>query len=314
MSKTAIIFPGQGSQAPGMGLEFYESYDVARKMYDTADSVLGYALSELCFHGPRETLNLTANTQPALLTTSAAITEVLRSKTKLEVAFTAGHSLGEYTALWFSGALSFETAVRLVHQRGKYMQEATPPDIGAMAAIIGLDEDAINQLCREAAEGQILQAANFNSPGQTVISGHREAIERSLIKSREMGAKRAILLPVSAPFHCSLMLPAQENMQKELENAEINSLQIPVVNNVDAKILGNTREAIIDSLVRQISNPVRWEQSVRFMVDQGADTFIEIGSGRVLTNLVKRIAPKSKRFTVNNSADLDKLLTWIAEN
>jgi len=311
--RIAFIFPGQGSQIQGMGIQFYENYATARHIFDTSDEVLGESLSKLCFEGPQSDLNLTANTQPALLTVSAAIAGVIRENITEEISFTAGHSLGEYTALWFSGSLSFESVVKLVRARGKAMQKATPQGMGSMAAVLGLSAEVVEEVCRDAAEDQVLSAANFNGPGQIVVSGHKEAVERAAGLCKEKGARRSVILPVSAPFHCALMEPAAITMAKELAEVDVICPSIPVVSNVTADILPGDTSVIRDSLVRQITSPVMWEQSVRFMADRGVDTFVEIGSGRVLSNLVKRIVPGCKRFTIENPEGMNKFIDQLHE-
>ena len=305
--KIAFLFPGQGSQKAGMGLDFYEQYPEVQRIFETADRELGFSLSTLCFQGPQEELNKTANTQPALLTVSAAIATIVQNELNLKCDFTAGHSLGEYTALWFAQSISFATAIRLVRHRGESMQTATPNGIGAMAAIIGLDSDLIDAVCAEAAQDQVLQPANFNSPGQIVISGHTEAVQRGIEIAKSKGAKKGVLLPVSAPFHCALMHPAALAMTKIIENSEFTPPTIPVINNADAMILDSEPSAVRNSLIRQITAPVKWEQTVNLLVQQGVDTFIEIGPGKVLTNLVKRIAKGCALFSVEDILSLNKL-------
>lgn len=283
----AFVFPGQGSQYPGMGKELAETYPAAREVFEEADDVLGFQLSRLCFEGPQEDLTLTENTQPALLATSTATYRVLQQH-GCAPDFVAGHSLGEYSALVAAGALTFSDALRLVRQRGLFMQEAVPVGVGAMAAIIGLDLAVIEEVCRQAAEGQVVAPANQNSPEQVAIAGHAEAVDRACALATEKGAKRALKLPVSAPFHCSLMSPAQDRMASLLAATDFSEPIFPLVNNVDAAVV-RTGTAARDGLVRQISSMVRWTDSVLLMHEAGVDTFVEIGAGKVLSGLVRRI-------------------------
>jgi [acyl-carrier-protein] S-malonyltransferase len=308
----AVLFPGQGSQTVGMGKSFYDAYKQARDIFNCADETLGFSLSKLCFEGPQNELNLTPNTQPALLTVSAVIATVLRQEVSLNPLFSAGHSLGEYTALWFSGCMSFETAVRLVRIRGEAMQNATPEGVGAMAAIIGIERDLVDEICRDVAGEQVLQSANFNSPGQVVISGDRDAVERGIQAARDRGAKRGILLPVSAPFHCDLMKPAAVRMREVLDDTSLDAPSIPVVNNVDAMQLENNPEAIRTSLVRQVTSPVKWEQSMRYLDRHKVDTVLELGPGNVLTNLAKRTIPQCRRFNISETEGIEKFLIQIS--
>ena len=287
----ALLFPGQGSQAVGMGKALYESSEAARTVFDEADRVLGFSLSKLCFEGPEEELRLTANTQPAILTHSIAALADLRARFPEKVegaAFTAGHSLGEYSAGVASGAFSFADAVALVRARGTYMQEAVPAGVGAMAAIVGLEPEAVEAACREAAEGEVVAPANYNSPEQTVIAGHAAAVARASQGCLARGAKRAIPLPVSAPFHCALMSPARERMRPLLEATVFTEAAIPVVTNVDAAP-ETSGERLRDALVRQIDSSVRWVESVRRLAGAGVDHAFEVGPGNVLAGLVRRI-------------------------
>jgi [acyl-carrier-protein] S-malonyltransferase len=290
-SKLALLFPGQGSQFVGMGRRLFESSAAARAVFDEADAVLGFPLSRLCFEGPEEELKLTANTQPAILTHSVAALAEIRASASAKTegaAFAAGHSLGEYSACVAAGALVFADAVRLVRRRGEFMQEAVPAGVGAMAAIVGLAAEDVEAACREAAEGEVVTAANYNSPEQTVIAGHAAAVERASAACLARGAKRAIPLPVSAPFHSPLMRPARERMAGLLSETAFSDAAIPVVTNVDAAAVtdgGRLRE----SLVRQIDSPVRWVESVRLLAREGVDHGIEIGPGNVLAGLVRRI-------------------------
>ena len=288
MSKVAFIFPGQGSQAPGMGRQLAESHPEARAVFTEADAALGFPLSQLCFEGPEAELNLTANTQPAILTASVAAWQVLRSR-GWRPDFVAGHSLGEYSALVAAGALTLSDAVRLVRQRGEAMQKAVPVGVGAMAAILGLGAEEVTTACQSAAAGQICAPANFNSPVQVVIAGHREAIERATAECRARGARQTPILKVSAPFHSPLMRPAQEAMAAPLAQTQFNDLEIPIINNVDAALVTSGGEARA-ALLRQISAPVRWTDSVRRLLDEEVRTFVEVGPGKVLLGLVKSIA------------------------
>jgi [acyl-carrier-protein] S-malonyltransferase len=290
-SKLALLFPGQGSQFVGMGRALFESSAAARAVFEDADAALGFSLSRLCFEGPEENLKLTANTQPAILTHSvAAIAEIrARAPEKLEgAAFAAGHSLGEYSACVAAGAIAFDDAVRLVRRRGVFMQEAVPAGVGAMAAIIGLPAEDVEAACREAADGEVVSAANFNSPEQTVIAGHAGAVERASSACLARGAKRAIPLPVSAPFHSPLMRPARERMAELLAATRFSDAAIPVVTNVDATPVTEAA-GLKDSLVRQIDSPVRWVESVRLLAREGVDHALEIGPGNVLAGLVRRM-------------------------
>jgi [acyl-carrier-protein] S-malonyltransferase len=287
----ALLFPGQGSQSVGMGKALCEASAAARAVFDAADAALGFPISRLCFEGPEEELRLTANTQPAILTHSIAALEDLRARfpERLEgAAFAAGHSLGEYSADVAAGALAFEDAVRLVRERGRFMQEAVPAGVGAMAAIVGLAPSEVEAACAEAAQGEVVAPANYNSPEQTVIAGHAAAVERAGKACLARGAKRAIPLPVSAPFHCALMSPAREKMRPLLEAAALAAPRLPVVTNVDAE---PAREAgaLRSALVRQVDSPVRWVESVQRLAREGVDRALEIGPGNVLAGLVRRI-------------------------
>ncbi len=289
--KLALLFPGQGSQFVGMGKGLCEASPPARAVFEEADAVLEFALSRLCFEGPEEELKKTANTQPAILTHSIAAWRDLqvRFPERLEgAAFAAGHSLGEYSAEVAAGVLSFADAVRLVRRRGLFMQEAVPAGAGAMAAIVGLPPEEVESACREAAQGEVVSPANFNSPEQTVIAGHAAAVARASAACTARGAKRAIPLPVSAPFHCSLMAPARERLRPLLEETRFADAAIPVVTNVDAR--SESRGGRLrDALLRQVDAPVRWVESVRLLAREGVDRALEIGPGSVLSGLVRRI-------------------------
>jgi len=302
----AFIFPGQGSQHAGMGKELAENFPVARHLFEEANDALGFDIASLCYNGPEEELKLTTNTQPAILTVSTAALKVVEQETGLMPAFAAGHSLGEYSALVCAGALSFADAVRTVRQRGAFMQEAVPVGVGAMAAVIGLDNETIETVCRQAAEGEVVSAANFNSPGQVVIAGHAAAVDRAIALAREKGAKRALPLPVSAPFHCSLMIPAGERLKEVLDRIPIVSLRVPVVTNVEARP-NEDADRVKDLLVRQVSAPVRWDESVSRMAELGVERFVEIGPGKVLSGLTKRIAKGTAAQSVGDLGGLKAL-------
>ena len=310
----AFIFPGQGSQAAGMGRELAEKYAAAREIFEEADDALGFALSRLCFDGPAEDLQLTENTQPAILATSVAALRAVEGEGLPRPAFVAGHSLGEYSALVAAGALSLADAVRTVRKRGRYMQEAVPVGVGAMAAVLGADLETIESVCAEARQGsEVCGAANINSPGQIVIAGSAAAVERAIPLLKERGAKRAILLKVSAPFHCALMLPAQERLAADLEQIEFKDLNVPLVTNVDARVIKTGAEAR-DSLVRQVSSPVRWRETVELLAREGVETFMEVGAGKVLGGLVRQTAPQARTLNVENAASLDAALAALADS
>ncbi len=311
MGKLAFLFPGQASQYPGMGKELAESYPAARSVFNEADKVLGFSLSELCFTGSEEALKLTANTQPAILTVSVAAYRVLAEK-GVKPHFVAGHSLGEYSALVAAGALEFADAVRLVRRRGEYMQTAVPEGVGAMAAILGLAPAQVTEICRKATNGQVVSPANLNSPEQTVISGNAEAVKRAVEMASAGGAKRAVMLPVSAPFHSALMAPAAERLQGDLRAVAFHPLGVPLVTNADAEIISNGDEAR-ESLIRQVTLPVRWEESVRVLVDEGVNTFVEVGPGRVLTGLLRQIDRSVHVFNVEDEKSLHSTLEKLAQ-
>jgi [acyl-carrier-protein] S-malonyltransferase len=305
MPKTAFLFPGQGSQKPGMGRELAENFTAAKQIFDEADAALGFAISQLCFEGPEEDLKLTENTQPAILTCSVATLAVLRDK-GLQPDYVAGHSLGEYSALVAAGALSFTDAACLVRRRGRYMQEAVPEGVGAMAAILGLADNKLEEVCREAAAGEVVSAANRNSPGQVVIAGHRGAVERAVVLAKQAGARKAILLQVSAPFHCSLMQPAADRLAADLDAAAILDLKVPLVNNAWAREV-TTAEDARAGLKQQVANPVRWEESMRLLAAHGVERFVEVGSGKVLTGLLRNIDRTLNGAHVEDLATLEKL-------
>ena len=279
MSKFVLMFPGQGSQAVGMGKDLAEAYPVAKQVFDEADEALGFSLSTLCFEGPEDDLKLTTNTQPAILTTSIAALRVLQAQLDLDVAAVVGHSLGEYSALVCAGALDFADAVRTVRKRGEFMQEAVPVGVGTMAAIIGLEQDKVEELCRQSSSAEnLVELANINSPGQYVISGHVAAVNSVIELAKGAGAKRALPLPVSAPFHCELMKPAAERLEEALNAVTFNDLSIPLMNNAEAEILTTGADARA-SLVRQMYKSVQWDLSIKKLIENGAETFVEVGTG-----------------------------------
>jgi [acyl-carrier-protein] S-malonyltransferase len=303
MSKDAFIFPGQGSQYSGMGKELAGNFKIAADTFAEADEALGFAISRICFEGSEDELKLTANTQPAILSTSIAVLRVIRSETGLSPAFLAGHSLGEYSALVAAGAIEFADAVRTVRSRGMYMQEAVPVGVGSMAAVLGVEPEVLADICREAAQGEVVAPANFNSPGQIVIAGHTGAVNRAIDIAKSRGFRKVMLLPVSAPFHCSLMAPAGERLAEALADVTIREIGIPVVSNVDAKP-NQDRDRVKDLLVSQVSSPVLWEASILGMTEAGVERFIEVGPGKVLSGLVKRISKSVEACNVEDSASL----------
>jgi [acyl-carrier-protein] S-malonyltransferase len=305
MKPTAFIFPGQGSQHVGMGKEFYENFSVARQVFEEAEDSLRFSISELCFEGPEEALKLTENTQPAMLAASVAALRVLETEKGITPQFSAGHSLGEYSALVASGALAFSEAVRIVRLRGKFMQEAVPVGEGAMAAVLGMEREQVEKICEEVSSGEVLAAANFNCPGQIVIAGHTKAIERAIERIKQEG-KKAVLLPVSAPFHSPLMKPAGERLEKALEEISVDDLKVPVVTNVEAEV-NALKERVKGLLVAQMSNPVRWEESMRKMIEKGIERVLEIGPGKVLSGLMKRIDPRIEVGNLENLQTLKKI-------
>jgi [acyl-carrier-protein] S-malonyltransferase len=303
MAKLAYIFPGQGSQTVGMGRDLYDNFPAAKSVFEETDDALGFALSEMCFSGDEADLQLTANTQPAILTTSVAAFRVMETENFPMPDFVAGHSLGEYSALVAAGAISFADAVKTVRKRGQYMQEAVPVGVGAMAAILGLDLKTIESACAEAANGEICSPANINSPAQIVIAGNAAAVDRAIEILKAKGAKRAIKLNVSAPFHCDLMLPAQEKLARDLSEIEYEDLQFPIIENVTAD-LNEKGERVKTALTEQVSKPVRWSPSIENLINRGVETFIEVGAGKVLSGLVRQINRDVRCLNVENSESL----------
>ena len=308
-SSIAFLFPGQGSQAVGMGKELAEKYPVARQTFEEADAALGFSLSQLCFEGPEDRLRLTENTQPAILTVSVATWRVLKEN-GVEPAWAAGHSLGEYSAHVAAGTLNFADAVRTVRNRGRYMQEAVPVGVGAMAAIVGLETEKVQQICADASEGEVCEPANMNSPEQVVISGNKGAVERAVALAAERGAKKAVLLQVSAPFHCSLMQPAQERLAADLKALQMQNPSVPVMCNVDAALV-ETADASRDALIRQVTGAVRWDECVRGLIASGAEIFVEVGPGKVLWGLMRQIDRAKTSWQTSDDAALQKALQGL---
>ena len=293
-----------------MGKELAEKYPVARQTFEEADSALGMALSRLCFEGPEDELRRTEITQPSILTVSVATWRVLAAQ-GVKPAWVAGHSLGEYSAHVAAGTLSFAEAVRTVRNRGRYMQEAVPSGVGAMAAILGMEAERVRAICGDAAQGEVCEAANLNSPEQVVISGHKAAVERAVAMATEQGAKKAVILPVSAPFHCSLMLPAQDRLAQDLNALQMRNPAAPVMCNADAAIV-ETADASRDALVRQVTGAVRWDESVRGLIAKGAETFVEVGPGKVLWGLMRQIDRSKISWQTSDDAALQKALQGLA--
>jgi [acyl-carrier-protein] S-malonyltransferase len=302
----ALIFPGQGSQKVGMGKALADAFPICRETFDEADAALGEPLSRIIFDGPDDQLTLTENTQPAILTVSVAAGRLLESRGLEAPAFVAGHSLGEYTANVAAGTFSFADAVKIVRRRGRYMQEAVPVGTGAMAAILGLEAEKVDEACRDGAQGEVVSAANINGAGQIVIAGSAAAVARASERAKALGAKRAIPLPVSAPFHCALMKPAEDRLAPELRALTTRAPRVPIVANVDAEPKRDARSAI-DALVAQVSSPVRWEAVVRRLAKEGVTTYVEVGPGTVLSGLVKKI---HRDATVVNFGSPDDLAAF----
>ena len=311
MSKLAFIFPGQASQYPGMGRDLASNFSESKAVFDEADAALGFSVSQLCFEGSEDDLKLTANTQPCILTVSVAAYRALEAK-GIAPDFAAGHSLGEYSALVAAGALSFSDAVRIARKRGTYMQEAVPAGEGAMAAILGMSPTDVAEVCKKAAQGEVVSPANLNSPEQTVVSGTASAVKRAVEIASQSGAKRAVILPVSAPFHCALMQPAQQRLEPDLRAVAFHALRFPVITNVDAESETSGDEAR-ESLIRQVTMPVRWLDSIREMIDQGVDIFVEVGPGKVLTGLLRQIDRSVRVFNVEDAASLHATIDKIAQ-
>jgi [acyl-carrier-protein] S-malonyltransferase len=310
MTNIAFIFPGQGSQYVGMGKLLTEQYPAAATVFSRADEALRFPLSQLCFEGPEEELKKTENQQPALLAVSAAALAVLEEH-GLEPDIVAGHSLGEYSALYAAGAIGLEDALRLVRKRGQYMQQAVPPGVGTMAALLKLPEGALDGILAEAAQGEVVTAANFNSPDQIVIAGHAGAVTRAMELAKKAGAKRAIALPVSAPFHCPLMRPAQEQMMMDLEAAVFNNLRKPLINNWQAREVTTGAQAR-QGLFEQIPNPVRWTDTIRLLSQKGVKRFVEVGAGSVLTGLCRAIDPNLQGAKFGEPSDWEKINVLLA--
>jgi [acyl-carrier-protein] S-malonyltransferase len=313
MKKVALVFPGQGSQYVGMGKDLFDRSPAAREVFAAANEALGYDLGALCFRGPEEELKLTANTQPAILATSIAVLRAMQSEKEILPVAAAGHSLGEYGALVASGGLRLPDAVRLVHLRGKFMQEAVPVGVGAMAAVMGMTAPEVEDLCREVSAGEVLSPANYNCPGQIAIAGHRTAVERALERVAGQAGKKAVLLPVSAPFHCALMSPAGERLREELAKTGVSDLHFPVLSNAEADFYPG-KENIRELLVKQVDHPVRWEECMHKLVQTGTDLVLEVGPGKVLSGLMRRINREVKTANVEDGPSWEKAKELLKGN
>ena len=311
MSKLAFLFPGQASQYPGMGKDLAENFAESRAVFEEADAALGFPISKMCFEGTEDELKLTENTQPAILTVSVAAYRALAAR-GIQPEYAAGHSLGEYSALVAAGALEFSAAVKLVRQRGRYMQEAVPTGEGAMAAILGLSPTDVAEVCKKAASGEVVSPANLNSPEQTVIAGSAAAVKRAVEIASQSGAKRAVVLAVSAPFHCALLTPARQRLEPDLRATKFSALNFSVVTNVDAETETSGDEAR-EALIRQVTMPVRWLESVREMIDLGVNIFVEVGPGKVLSGLMRQIDRSVRVLNVEDAASLKSTIDKIAQ-